>query len=151
MDQVTVVFTKNVFSPISWFIRWCLPRSRFAFAISSHCLIKVGEETYDMGFGKPVYKVSWDKAMKGRSVVATRSFIVPNLQAGIDWAEEQIGKKYDIKGAVGITIYPDRDWSEEDAWFCYEFAAGFLKACGLDIFHYISHVTETVLLSLKTS
>lgn len=154
MDRVTVVFTKSNLSPISWLIRWALPRSRFALALSSHCLVKIGNEkdgyrTFDMGFKMKLTEVEWEKAMKDRVVVATRTYLVPNLEMGIAWAREQIGKDYDIKGAFGVAIAPGRDWSSEEDWFCYEFAAAFLKACGLDIFNSLAHITETALLSLR--
>lgn len=154
MDRVTVVFTKSNFSFISLLIRWALPRSRFALALSSHCLVRVGNEkdgykTYDMGFKTKLKEVDFDKAMKDRVVVATRTYLVPSLEAGIKWAQEQVGKDYDIKGAFGVAIAPGRDWSSEEDWFCYEFAAAFLKACGLDIFHSLAHITETALLSLR--
>jgi hypothetical protein len=104
-----------------------------------------------MGFRKKLHEVEWDEAMKGRTIVAERTFLVPNLAAGLKWAEDQIGKLYDLKGAFGVSINPDRDWSQEDKWFCYEFAAGFLKACGLDIFHSLAHITEIPLLALRTA
>jgi len=155
MDRVTVVFTKSNFSFISWLIRWALPRSRFALALSSHCLVKLGNEvdgyrTFDMGFGMELKEVDWQDAMKDRVAVATRIYLVPDLAAGIAFAKMQLGKKYDTKGAFGLAIAPSRDWSNEEDWFCYEFAAAFLKASGLDIFHSLAHITETALLSLRS-
>lgn len=149
MEQVTVVFTKSEWDIVSWLIRWALPRSRFSWALSSHCLVKLGDVTYDMGVGKTLREVTWEEAMKGRVIVAERTFFVPNREAGILWARDQIGKKYDLKGAIGLSINPDRDWSDERQWFCYEFAAGFLKASGMDIFHDLAHITEMPLLALR--
>jgi hypothetical protein len=150
MDKVTVVFTKNNRSAISWLIRWALPRSRFALALSSHCFVKVGDMTYDMGIGKKLAKVDFNEAMKGCVTVAERTYLVPSLADGVKWGDAQIGKAYDIKGALGVAISPDRDWSDDSCWFCYEFTAGFLKECGLDIFQSLAHVTEIPLLALRS-
>lgn len=85
-------------------------------------------------------------ALKGQVVVARREYEVPDVQAGLEWARAQIGKAYDFKGAFGISLQPDRAWQEDDAWFCHEFGAGYVHACGRRIFDACGHVTDTVLL-----
>jgi uncharacterized protein YycO len=38
------------------------------------------------------------------------------------WARSQIGKPYDLEGALGI-FFGQRDWHEDDSWFCFEYVA----------------------------
>lgn len=40
----------------------------------------------------------------------------------IAWAKSQIGKPYDLEGALGI-FFGQRNWHEDDSWFCYELIA----------------------------
>ena len=150
MSQITILFTKTPFNIMSWLIRWALPRSRFALALSSHCIIDAGDYAYEAIYPEGVRWVDKVEALKGSVIVKTMVYNVPNAQAGIDWAKHQIGTKYDLKGALGLTINPSRNWDEDDAWFCYEFAAGVLKNAGLDVFKELNHVTEIALMSLKT-
>jgi uncharacterized protein YycO len=76
-------------------------------------------------------------------------YAVTDAGAGLAWARSQIGKPYDLKGAFGLAISPDRDWQEDDSWFCFEIAAGALKAAGLDVFHHTGHITSSHLMQIK--
>ncbi len=151
--RLTVVFTKDVWSPVSWFIRWCLPRSRFCLALSSHCLIYVkdekGDDVYDVHFKHGVQRVNREKALKRRKIVRIVNYSLPDLAAALAFAESQLGHDYDLKGALGLGISPDRDWSDDEDWFCYEFLAAVLKAGGRDVFDRLQHITEVPLLALK--
>lgn len=152
MQTIKIIFTKSPWSVVSWIVRWALPRSRFALGLSSHCYI-LNEETdfvYEADLFEGVRYKNRLEAMRGTIVVATREFSVISKQAGFDFLNKQIGKKYDLKGSIGLGLKPERDWEEDDAWFCYELAAAALKAAGFDVFENVSHVNETVLLSLKT-
>ena len=55
---------------------------------------------------------------------------VQNVRAAMDWAESQIGKPYDWLGVLGVGLH--RDWQEDDAWFCSEFAMQTLRAGGYE-------------------
>ena len=61
------------------------------------------------------------------SHVATMTF-PGDFEAGMRWAEGQIGKPYDYTGVIGLGLH--RDWEEDDAWWCSEFAGKFLKEAG---------------------
>ena len=151
MEDITLVFTKTLWNPLSWFIRWLLPRNRFALALSSHVYVVYNDEEYvEAVFPKGVQKVKKEKALKGLKVVKTKTYKVPNKEAGMQFLQEQIGKKYDTKAAIGLGLDQDRDWNDDEKWYCYELAAGVLRASGLKIFSDLSHVTETALLAIDT-
>jgi cell wall-associated NlpC family hydrolase len=56
----------------------------------------------------------------------------PNPQAVFDMARTQLGKPYDLLGALGVGI--NRDWQEDDKWFCSEFVAWAFEKTGSSLF-----------------
>lgn len=152
MSQLTVVYTKSPLSPLSWLVRWALPRSRFALALSSHCVILDNEDEgycYHAMLGQGVRKITVNEAYKGSKIVKVIKYNLPDVKSAMRFLDSQCGKGYDLKGAFGISISPDRDWSEDDKWFCYELTAAAIKAGGRDVFTNLSHITEIALMALK--
>lgn len=149
MDHITVLFTRRRFNPISWLIRWAVPRSRFALALSSHCIVDGGGMVYEAHMLHGVREITREEAIKGLVLVKLTSYQVPDAAAGIAWAKDQVGKGYDWRGAIGLGLTPYRDWSEDDKWFCYEFAAGVLRAAGRPVFENLTHVGETALMAIN--
>lgn len=49
-------------------------------------------------------------------------------QAFYDFLKSQEGKPYDTTGILGFVV--DRNWQEEDSWFCSELVAAALEHCG---------------------
>lgn len=173
-DRITVLFTRRARSPISWLIRWAVPRSRFALALSSHCLIDAGEVLYEATMLYGVREVDRATALHGATVVTRTSYQVPDAVAGLAWAKAQvcryvpnpprwlparvrafcgavlkmINSNYDWHGAIGLGLSPYRNWSDESAWYCYEFAAGVLRAAGRPVFAQLSHIGETALMAI---
>jgi hypothetical protein len=147
MQTIRIIFTKRNWNIGSWLIRWALPRSRFALALSSHALIVDGDHYIEahMRHGVRCSK----NALEGLDVVKTIDFQVPDAEVGLAWARAQIGKKYDWSGALGLALDPDRDWQSPDSWFCYELAAGAIVNAGRDAFASKGHVTEATLFSIK--
>lgn len=47
-------------------------------------------------------------------------------------AASQIGKPYDLLGAVGVAVH--RNWDSDDKWFCSELVAYALQEAGLPLF-----------------
>lgn len=86
--------------------------------------------------------------LKTYRIVARRDYDVPDIEAGLAWSRMQVGKKYDFKGAFGISLDPDREWLEDDKWFCHELSAAFLHASRRIIFDKCGHVTDTALLMI---
>jgi uncharacterized protein YycO len=149
MEKITVVFTTRKWNPVSWLIRFCLPRSRFKNAEASHCLVKDGDYLIEASMTHGCRRALFDEALKGSVVVRTVEFEVQDAEAGLKYAREQVGKAYDFKGAFGLAIAPDRDWTEDNSWFCFELAAATLAKAGRDVFNNIGHITGNTLLALK--
>lgn len=149
MSTVTVLFTRRKWNPISWVIRWAMPRSRFAWGLSSHAIVVAPDGCYEATMLHGVRFVSQEDALKGQTVVGKISYTVPDAEAGFAFAESQIGKRYDWRGAFGLGLAPGRDWASDEDWFCYEFAAAVLRAAGRDLFANLSHVGETALLAIN--
>jgi hypothetical protein len=146
---VTVIFTKRRWNLLSWLIRWSVPRSRFAFSLSSHCLIDVGDTVIEASMLYGVRETPRDVALKGATIVKITNYQVPDPAAGIAWARAQIGAPYDWRGAMGLGLAPFRNWAQEDKWFCFELAAGVLRAAGRPVFSNLSHIGETALTAIN--
>ena len=151
MNSIRVIFTKDYYSPLSWLIRWALPRSRFSIALSSHCYIDIDGRLYQAATKFGVNVVNMDILKETETIVSIREYPVLDKSAAIDFLIAQIGKKYDYLGALGLAIAPDRKWNEDDSWFCYELVAGCLRAGLGEQFNNINHITETALLSIQST
>jgi len=148
VETITVIFTKRKWNPVSLLIRWAIPRSRLSLAESSHCLVKDGDYYIEANMLHKVRRSKADVAMKGLTVVKTVYYQVPNAEVGLAYGRTQVGKKYDWGGAFGL-LDPDRNWTAENSWFCYELTAAILRAAGRDQFNELGHITGTTLLALK--
>lgn len=149
MAHITVIFTKRNWNPVSFLIRFCIPRSRFAMALASHCLIEDGDYCIEASMLHGTRRVLKSEALKGAEVVAVVKYEVPDAEAGLEFARNQVGKPYDFKGAFGLALSPYRDWAEPDCWFCFELAAATLEKAGRDAFVNIGHINDSILLALK--
>lgn len=149
MDSITLLFTKRRFNPVSWVIRWAIPRSRFALAMSSHCLIDGGDAIYEASMLHGVRRADRATALAGLTTVATVTYSIPSRAAAIMWLNAQVGKPYDWAGAFGLGLAPYRDWASDNKWFCYELGAGALRAAGRSVFSNLGHVGETALMAIE--
>jgi hypothetical protein len=175
MNTIRVIFTRRRWNPVSWLIRWAVPRSRFALALSSHCIVDAGDKCYEATMLHGVRDVPLPIAMKGQVLIKETRFSVRNRAAAIAFLEAQvcrykpklprwlpkwlrvpltiilvlINNNYDFKGAFGLALAPDRDWAEADLWYCYELVAAALQAGGRPVFANLTHVGETALMSIN--
>lgn len=149
MNTITLVFTARRWNPVSWLIRWAVPRSRFAMGLSSHCLIERDSIVYEANMLHGVRWAPREVALAGCTVVKRISYAVPDAEAGLNWALQQCGKAYDWRAALGLGLTPYRDWAEDDRWYCYELAAGALRAAGRDEFGNLQHIGEIALMAIK--
>lgn len=149
MTSITILFTRRKWSLVSWLIRWAIPRSRFALALSSHAIVLAGETCFEATMLHGVRAVPRTVALKNQIVVKETRYTVPDAAAGLAWAQSQVGKPYDFKGAFGLALAPGRDWYDDDCWFCYEFAAAVLRYSKRPVFANLSHVGETALMSIN--
>lgn len=149
MNHATILFVRKSWNPVSWIIRWALPVSRFKLARSSHSMILDGDHVIHATMLHGVVRQPINEVFRDQSLVARKEYEVPDLQAGLDWARKQIGKKYDFKGAFGLSLEPDRQWQEDDKWFCHELSASFIHNAGRHIFGECGHVTDSHLLMVR--
>ena len=63
-----------------------------------------------------------------RIVVQEIPLALPNQPEADKWLRRQLLKPYDWTAIVGFLAW--RDWSDDDAWFCSELAAGWMLAGG---------------------
>ena len=148
-QTLTLLFTRRKWNPVSWLIRWGVPRSRFALAMSSHCIVDAGDVLYEANKLHGVRAVDRATALEGQTIVARIDYTVPDTAAGIAWARSQIGKPYDWPGALGLGLTPYRDWKQDDKFFCYEFGAAVLRAAGRNVFANLTHIGETALMAIN--
>ena len=149
MNTITLVFATRRWNPISWLIRWAVPRSRFALSRSSHCMIERDSVIYEASMLHGVRCGHRDAILYGMVVVDRIHYSVPDAEAGLDWLAAQCGKRYDWRAALGLSLTPYRDWAEDDSWYCYELAAGALRAAGRDEFANLQHIGEIALMAIK--
>lgn len=175
MQTIRVIFTRRTWNPVSWLIRWAVPRSRFAWALSSHCLIVDGDYMIEAHMIYGVRRARASDALNGLTTVQTVDYSVPDAEAGLTWARGQVcgysyarpgwmpawicptvaavmlalHNNYDWRGAFGTALTPWRDWFDPVSWFCYELGAGALRAAGRDAFAHTGYITESTLLSIK--
>jgi len=149
MSKATIIFTVRPWNPVSWLIRWALPVSRFKWARASHSMILDGDYVIHATMLHGVVRQPLAEVERVQKVIARRQYDVPDLEAGLAWARSQVGKHYDFKGAFGVSLTPDRQWLEDDKWFCHELSAAFLHVCGRQVFDCFGHVTDTSLLLIK--
>jgi hypothetical protein len=150
MNTITIIFTRRRWNPMSWLIRWAMPRSRFAFALSSHAIVAAPDgQCYEATMLHGVRAVDRATALAGQTVVLAVHYQVPDAAAGLAWVGDQVGRAYDWRGAFGLSLSPDRDWAKDDSWFCYELAAGTLRAAGRPLFSNLSHIGEVALMAIN--
>lgn len=149
MQTITLLFAHRKWNPISWLIRWAIPQSRFALAMSSHCLVDDYDLIYEANMLHGTRGVARDVALDGLTIIKSITYTVPDAAAAIAWAKSQVGKPYDWLGAFGLGLAPYRNWAEDDKWFCYEFGAGVLRAGGRDEFANLTHISEIALMAIK--
>jgi hypothetical protein len=149
MNEATILFSIRPWNPVSWLIRWALPVSRFKWARASHSMILDGDHVIHATMLHGVVRQPLAHVLRSQKVVARREYDVPDLDAGLVWARSKVGTPYDSKGALGISLKPDRQWQEDDKYFCHELCAAFIHACGRKLFDRFGHVTDTALLLIK--
>lgn len=149
MDAITVIYTKRPLNPISWLIRWALPRSRFYMARASHCMVVDGDHIIEANMVHGTRRAPLSEAMKGCIEVDRIAYQVPDAEAGLRWARSQAGKRYDWMGALGLALSPDRDWQRDDAWECSELAAAVIHKAGRIIFREVGHVSGNMLMAIQ--
>lgn len=177
-QHIRVIYTARTFNPVSWLIRWMVPRSRVALAHSSHSMVVDGDHVIEANMIYGVRRVPIAQAIKGARVVRVAGYPVPNAERGLAWFRTQLCtyvpalpcwtrflpafarssiellmrmryNNYDFKGAIGIGFAPDRNWQDPVNWSCFESSARTIKEAGSDVFADSGYITETTLMAVK--
>lgn len=157
MDTLRALFIKKPLINLgSTVIRLALPHTLFHLAQCSHSIIVDGEYAIEATMcwldGRKVCsgvrRVPLSAALAGSTVAQERQYTVPDVEKGLAWARSQVGKPYDFKGAIGLAIAPERDWQQDDMWFCHELTGRAIHECGRIAFGNVSHLTSRELLGI---
>jgi len=86
----------------------------------SHCGIVTPESTVvEARFFGGVVESSLNDVLARSSKYEVIDIQCPDDDKGIAWARSQVGKGYDLMGALGLGF--NRRWEDDDKWFCSEF------------------------------
>jgi len=160
MDTLKILLTKRpAWNLPSTVIRLALPQTFFHLARSSHSLVVDGDHALEARMlwieGRQirtgVRRVPLEEALSGATVTQELNYQVPDAPAGLAWGREMAEKRvpYDFKGAAGLSIEPDRNWQEEDKFFCHEFSGTVIHKSGLILFPDCGHLTERELMATR--
>lgn len=157
-DTLTILLTRHsIFNPASTLIRLALPHSVAALGRSSHAIIVDGDYAIEAKMAwmdgwkirSGVRRILLTDALKGATVISSRTFDVPDAEAGLAWARTQVGKPYDFLGAVGLLVPDDREWQDPVSWWCYELAGETIHQAGRAIFAALGHITGRELMAVN--
>jgi len=158
MDTIRVIFIKHsLWNLPSTAIRLGLPHSLIHLGLSSHSLIVDGDYAIEakmlfLDNGKirtGIRRVLLSEALVGATIIKDVSFKVPYAEAGLIWARAQVGKPYDFKGAFALFLVPNRNWQEDNSWYCYELVAAAIHNSGRKLFNDLGHITGRELLGVN--
>jgi uncharacterized protein YycO len=82
--------------------------------------------------GVQIRPAGYDKATMTRELVVrlevSANTSLPAETLFYDFLRAQVGKPYDVTAIAGLAF--DRNWREDDSWFCSELMAAALETCG---------------------
>ena len=126
-NNITLRFTtKWPYNVSSWIIARAAGSNQW-----SHVMAIVGDTAYEATMLHGCRGVPVDVAMHGVKCYQDMIVEVPDIEKSIQWAKEQIGKKYDFAGAFGIPFCASQDWNDDRKWWCSEHNFMMLGAGGL--------------------
>lgn len=113
-------------SLISWMIR-SLTKSEY-----SHVEVVVEQGYLGSQYpeGVRLRPLDYTKPHKECRVVVR---VTPNDKIKVlEWLQQQLGKPYDLTALIGI-LANNRDWKEDDSWFCSELIAAAFVSIGMEL------------------
>lgn len=88
----------------------------------SHCGLLTPDNTViEAAWPHGVVETPLEDHVRKKSNWAIRQTPCANPLKALAWARTQLGKPYDMWGAVGLGLH--REWDKDDAWWCSEFIA----------------------------
>lgn len=140
-----VIFTYRPYSLFSWLIRL------FTFSKFSHVALMLSSEYIVDATFKHGVKISTTEEFLKQYPLSRQTIVdidIPNSSDTIGFILKQLGKPYDWTAIVGIVT--QRNWQEDDSWFCSELIEAAIKSGGLDRFREdVSRVTPNMCWSIK--
>lgn len=102
----------------------------FTFSSWSHVgLVFSDEMVIDATFAKGVRLIPLTEFMSEYTDIDVWFVKTPDEASARKFAELQLGKKYDLSAIFGLIF--QRNWQQDDKWFCSELVEAVLKAGGL--------------------
>lgn len=118
-----VIFTYHPYSVFSAAIRLA------TFSKFSHAaLVLPNNLVVDSTLSDGVHTSTMEEFCKKYANIVMVDIPVPDEYAAVNFAIDQIGKPYDWTALVGMVV--QRNWQEDDSWFCSELVEAILKAGG---------------------
>lgn len=93
-----------------------------------HAAVLIGDNVIDTRLGTGVAKQSLSEFRAHYPVIEMLDVPLPNEFDAIHFLEKQIGKPYDWTALFGMVM--QRNWQEDDSWFCSELVEAALAAGG---------------------
>jgi hypothetical protein len=126
MDALTLRFTT----------KWPLNVASYLIArgtgskMCSHVMLIREGMAYEATMLHGCRKVPLDVAMDGVAKYQDMALAVPDLETGLAWIEEQMGKAYDY-AALLLPVLASDDWADDSKWWCSELVFMCLLKAGL--------------------
>lgn len=126
MSTQQILFTANSM-PFSVLIR------ATTWSAWSHCATVEGDTVVEALLGKGVVRTPLVAAVQRAKRWALLEYDCPNADAVRNCIAAQIGKPYDLTGVLSLPF--QRDWQEDDAWWCSEIYPFARAQAGVPIFN----------------
>ena len=102
----------------------------------SHCeaILTSGERlgSWFLDGGVKIRPPGYDKNGFSKELIINLPATEEQKSAFFNFLQKQVGKPYDWRAILSFySVSQDRDWQEDDSWFCSELIAGALAASGL--------------------
>lgn len=93
----------------------------------SHVAVQISGDIWEARMSEGVERTTLYEFRERHPVTVTRQVWVDTACA-TNWLNRQVRKRYDWGGLFGFIA--QRDWQNQQAWFCSELAAGVIAHCG---------------------
>lgn len=115
----------------------------FTFSKWNHVAVLFDDDTvFDSVYSEGgVRKMTYQEFINIYHNVEELDLSIKDEKAGREFAEKQLGKKYDWTAILGI-VFQSRYWEKDDRWFCSELAEAIILACGVRRFR--THVSTVL-------
>ncbi len=98
----------------------------------SHCALVTPTGVIESTWPAGVVLTVRERFEARASRLASSSVAVPDAAAVLAFARSQIGRPYDLAGAIGLGLH--REWDDPSRWWCSELIAAALAAGGRTVF-----------------